>query len=163
MRHSVTNRTGTMNARNTIASCLVIALGVILALHFAMFWMYGSLLIYEDNKTILAVETVMSLAILLFGVERLLSAAGIIRRPSGSTAKSPDRLAGTSYAASATSAGTVSTVLPDPASPTVRASSSHAGISASCSCVGAPADVTPFLAHLRSAGTGTEVQTGPRA
>jgi hypothetical protein len=64
-----------MSVKDTIASCLIIALGAILALHFALFWLYGGVFIHESNKIILTVETVMSAAILVFGVERLASSA----------------------------------------------------------------------------------------
>lgn len=56
--------------RDVIASCLVIALGVILVIHFAFLGVYGGVYIYENNKVVLLVETVMSIAILGFGVER---------------------------------------------------------------------------------------------
>ncbi len=62
-----------MTIKDIVASCLVIALGIILVLHFALFWMYGGVYIYESNKVVLLVETVMSIAILGFGVERLLT------------------------------------------------------------------------------------------
>ncbi len=62
-----------MTIKDTIASCLIIALGAILALHFALFWLYGGVFIHESNKVILSVETLMSVSILCFGVERLIS------------------------------------------------------------------------------------------
>lgn len=64
-----------MTAKDVIASCLVIALGIILVIHFAFFWVYGGVYIYESNKVILLLETVMSITILGFGVERLLASA----------------------------------------------------------------------------------------
>ena len=64
-----------MTVKDIIASCLVIALGIILALHFAFFWIYGGVFIYESNKVILSIETGMSATILVFGIERLISAA----------------------------------------------------------------------------------------
>ena len=64
-----------MTIKDIVASCLVIALGIILVLHFALFWVYGGVYIYESNKVVLLVETVMSIAILGFGVERLLTFA----------------------------------------------------------------------------------------
>jgi hypothetical protein len=66
-----------MTAKDVIASCLVIALGIILVLHFALFWVYGGVYIYESNKVILLLETIMSIAILGFGVERLLASAKV--------------------------------------------------------------------------------------
>jgi hypothetical protein len=57
-----------MTVKNTIASCLIIALGAILVLHFALFWIYGGVFIHESNKVILTVETVMSVAIIGFGM-----------------------------------------------------------------------------------------------
>ena len=64
-----------MTIKDIVASCLVIALGIILVLHFALFWVYGGVYIYESNRGVLLVETVMSIAILGFGVERLLTFA----------------------------------------------------------------------------------------
>ncbi len=64
-----------MTIKDVIASCLVIALGIILVMHFAFFWVYGGVYIYESNKVILLLETVMSITILGFGVERLLASA----------------------------------------------------------------------------------------
>jgi hypothetical protein len=72
-----------MSLKDVIASCLVIALGIILAIHFAMFWMYGGVFIYESNKIILIVETTMSIAIMGFGLERLLSYANASNRQRG--------------------------------------------------------------------------------
>ena len=62
-----------MTLKNVLASVLVIALGVILIIHFTLFWIHGGVFIHESNKAILSVETVMSVAILGFGVERLLN------------------------------------------------------------------------------------------
>lgn len=64
-----------MTVKDVIASILVIALGVILALHFILFWAYGGVFIHESNKIILSIETVMSVAILVFGFERFVSTA----------------------------------------------------------------------------------------
>jgi len=64
-----------MTVKDTLASCLIIALGAILALHFALFWLYGGVFIHESNKLILTIETVMSAAIIGFGLERLACAA----------------------------------------------------------------------------------------
>ncbi len=64
-----------MTIKDVVASCLVIALGIILVIHFALFWVYGGVYIYESNKVILLLETVMSIAILAFGVQRLLTSA----------------------------------------------------------------------------------------
>jgi hypothetical protein len=75
-----------MTIKDTIASCLIIALGAILALHFTLFWLYGGVFIHETNRVILVIESVMSVAIIGFGVERLASAAsaGYPRRASSS-------------------------------------------------------------------------------
>ena len=62
-----------MTIKDVLASCLVISLGIILIVHFALFWVYGGVFIYENNKFILLVETLMSLAILGFGIERLMN------------------------------------------------------------------------------------------
>ncbi len=69
-----------MTAKDVIASCLVIALGTILALHFALFWLYGGVFIHESNRAILTIETVMSVAIFIFGIERLISSANSRRQ-----------------------------------------------------------------------------------
>lgn len=65
-----------MTLKNAIASCLVIALGIILVAHFVLFWIYGGVFIYESNKIVLSVETVLSIGIFAFGIERLLNTAG---------------------------------------------------------------------------------------
>jgi len=62
-----------MTLKNVVASSLVLALGIILVVHFALFWMYGGVFIYEDNKVILTLETIMSVSILGFGIERLVA------------------------------------------------------------------------------------------
>jgi hypothetical protein len=64
-----------MTLREIMAYCLVLALGLILIIHFTLFWMYGGVFIYEHNKVILALETVMSIGIIGLGIERLISAA----------------------------------------------------------------------------------------
>jgi hypothetical protein len=69
-----------MSLKDVIASCLVIALGIILAVHFAMFWIYGGVFVYESNKIILIIETAMSIAIMGFGLERLISYANASNR-----------------------------------------------------------------------------------
>ncbi len=62
-----------MTLKEIIAYCLVVALGLILIIHFTLFWIYGGVFIYEHNKIILALETVMSVGIIGFGFERLIS------------------------------------------------------------------------------------------
>jgi hypothetical protein len=59
--------------KEIIAYCLVVALGLILIIHFTLFWIYGGVFIYESNKIILALETLMSIGIIGFGFERLIS------------------------------------------------------------------------------------------
>lgn len=59
--------------KEVISSCLVVALGLILIIHFTLFWIYGGVFIYEHNKIILALETLMSVGIIGFGIERLIS------------------------------------------------------------------------------------------
>jgi len=92
-----------MQLKDVIASCLVISLGIILAVHFALFWAYGGVLIYEDNKIILLIETVMSLTILGFGIERLLSCADMRHSPGASA----------THHGKAQLSGTESVALPD--------------------------------------------------
>jgi hypothetical protein len=62
-----------MTLKEIMAYCLVLALGLILIIHFALFWLYGGVFIYEHNKVILTLETLMSVGIIGFGIERLLS------------------------------------------------------------------------------------------
>jgi len=62
-----------MTLKEIIAYSLVVALGLILIIHFTLFWIYGGVFIYEHNKIILALETLMSIGIIGFGFERLLS------------------------------------------------------------------------------------------
>jgi len=62
-----------MTLKEIIAYCLVVALGLILIIHFSLFWVYGGVFIYESNKIILALETLMSIGIIGFGFERLIS------------------------------------------------------------------------------------------
>ena len=57
--------------RRTIASCLILALAVILGLHLAYFSTNGGVYIYEDNRVILAIEWVMTVGIFGFGIMRL--------------------------------------------------------------------------------------------
>lgn len=64
-----------MTLKDVVAFSLVIALGLILAIHFALFWIYGGVFIYESNKIILSLETLMSVTIIIFGIERLISSA----------------------------------------------------------------------------------------
>jgi hypothetical protein len=80
-----------MTLKDVIAYCLVISLGLILAIHFALFWIYGGVFIYEDNKTILLLETIMSVAIFGFGIERLLSSVGRQHEHSPSHARTDQR------------------------------------------------------------------------
>ena len=87
-----------MSLKDAIASCLVIALGIILAVHFAMFWIYGGVFIYESNKIILIVETAMSIAIMGFGLERLISytsASSRQQRPAEQTNRLSHRVSAT--------------------------------------------------------------------
>jgi hypothetical protein len=65
-----------MTLKEVIAYCLVVALGLILIIHFILFWVYGGVFIYESNKIILALETLMSIGIIGFGFERLIRTSG---------------------------------------------------------------------------------------
>ena len=56
--------------KNVIAACLLIGFGVILTLHFALFWIHGELLIGEENRLVLGIETAMAACILGFGLYR---------------------------------------------------------------------------------------------
>jgi hypothetical protein len=53
------------------AACLVLSLGIILAYHFFLFWTFGRVIIEEPNRFILCLESTLSLAIIAFGLERL--------------------------------------------------------------------------------------------
>ncbi|MEE8471226.1 MAG: hypothetical protein V3S51_07850 [Dehalococcoidia bacterium] len=64
-----------MTLKDVLASSLVVALGIILIIHFAMFWIYGGVFIYESNKVVLTLETLMSISIIAFGIERLISSS----------------------------------------------------------------------------------------
>lgn len=50
---------------------LVIALGIILELHFVLFKVKGQLVIGEDNPWILNLEIAIAALIIFFGMERL--------------------------------------------------------------------------------------------
>lgn len=71
-----------------VASFLVIALGLILALHFALIWVYGEILIYENSKILVSVEIVASLIIFVLGVERLVEA---VHKAGGSNRRRPNK------------------------------------------------------------------------
>jgi len=62
--------------KETIAYCLVIAFGLVLIFHFTLLWIGGGIFIHEQNKIILALETIMSISIIGFGIERLISTSG---------------------------------------------------------------------------------------
>ena len=79
-----------MTLKNILAFCLVIALGVILAVHFILFWIYGGVFIHENNRIILTIETVMSFVIFSFGVERLINSVNSNDKAKAST--SPDKI-----------------------------------------------------------------------
>ncbi len=56
-------------------------MGVILAVNFVLFWLYGGLFIHESNRAILLMETALSVAIIGLGTERLVD---YVRRQKGS-------------------------------------------------------------------------------
>lgn len=58
--------------KRTISSILVLALGIILAYHFVLFWIQGHVIIAEPNKVALFLETLLSFGIIAFGIERVL-------------------------------------------------------------------------------------------
>ena len=57
--------------REIIGDLLIIALGIILIVHFILFWFYGWIFVGETNKIILGVETAMAVGVLALGIERL--------------------------------------------------------------------------------------------
>ena len=57
--------------RDFLAGCLVLSLGIILAYHFFLFWTCGKVLIGEDSSVVLVLESILSLVIVGFGVERM--------------------------------------------------------------------------------------------
>jgi hypothetical protein len=63
------DRAGTL--KRFTAACLVLSLGIILAYHFSLFWMYGQVIIEEPNRFILGLESMLSVGIIAFGLERL--------------------------------------------------------------------------------------------
>ena len=86
-----------MTLKDVLASSLVIALGIILIVHFTLFWIYGGVFIYESNKIILALETAMSITIIGFGFERLISTSTkkyIRKAPAVSNAKAKKQVSG---------------------------------------------------------------------
>ena len=58
--------------REIIGDALIIALFVLLALNFTLFWLWGGYYFYENNRVILIVETVMTAGIGIIGIERLI-------------------------------------------------------------------------------------------
>ena len=62
-----------MELKAALASCLVLASGLILAVHFILIWLYGGVFIHEGKKLLLLIETIMSFAIVGFGMERLIN------------------------------------------------------------------------------------------
>jgi len=58
-----------MKLRHIMAGFLVVALAIILLIHFSLMWIYGWIAIGEDNKYILSAETIMSVGVLLFGMD----------------------------------------------------------------------------------------------
>lgn len=59
--------------RRIVAYCLVISLGTLLLMHFIPIWIHDSMVIKEDNIGLRTFETIMSVTILLFGIERFTS------------------------------------------------------------------------------------------
>jgi hypothetical protein len=59
--------------RKTLAVGLLFALFVLLSANFSLFWMRGGFYFYEYNKTILTLETVMTIGIGLFAIERFIN------------------------------------------------------------------------------------------
>ena len=49
---------------------LIIAFGVILLIHFSLFWIYGGVWIFESNKIVRGIETAMAVLIIAFGFNR---------------------------------------------------------------------------------------------
>ena len=58
--------------RNLVSGCLILSMGIILVYHFSLFWIVGGVIIEEPNRIILFFETLMSLAIIAFGLDLLL-------------------------------------------------------------------------------------------
>jgi len=51
------------------------SMGVILLLHIGLLWVHGQVLIMENNRVVLGVETALGLGILLLGLERLVNSS----------------------------------------------------------------------------------------
>ena len=51
--------------------CLIIAFGVILLIHFSLFWIFGGVYIFEHNRIFRGLETAMAVLIIAWGFNRL--------------------------------------------------------------------------------------------
>jgi len=65
--------------------CLIIAFGVILLIHFALFWIYGGVYIFEQNKVVLGFETAMAVLIIAWGINRVPGDSRKHKRDKGGT------------------------------------------------------------------------------
>ena len=54
--------------RNVLASLLITGMSLAWLFHFGCLWIYGNILVQEPNKLILALETILLLTTLSFGI-----------------------------------------------------------------------------------------------
>ncbi len=59
--------------KEIIGDILLIAMGIILLIHFVLFWTVGWIHIGESNSAILAVETLMAVGIIILGIDRYIN------------------------------------------------------------------------------------------
>ncbi len=56
--------------REHLGNWLIAAFGIVLLVHFVLFWTSGDVRIFEHNRYVLGVETAMAVLIIVLGVER---------------------------------------------------------------------------------------------
>lgn len=66
--------------REVCGASLVIALGIILAVHFSLIWIHGTIVVQEPSRVILTLESIMTLWILSLGVRRMIEILRRVRR-----------------------------------------------------------------------------------
>ena len=59
---------GWLKLRKFLAGCLVLSFGILCTYIFSLFWIQGPVILTEPNKLILFAETIMSLFIIVFGL-----------------------------------------------------------------------------------------------
>lgn len=64
---------GAKEMKELVAYLLIISFGIILLLHFILIWIWGGVWIYEHSRINLFLESMMSIAIIILGIERALN------------------------------------------------------------------------------------------